>query len=179
MDQIDLLFVLAQIGVGVAGFASLATVIGQAYTRTDPEVNSIRLRGLLHISISVMLLSLLAIALLKIDGLSEEMAWRIASTVALVTAIICGIGVLRRDRTRRRLPGYNRLTMVINFSIMGIVVIELAISALGWSGRHAGSVYTGSLILMLVGCSTAFMLVVTSFLEGAPRKETPPPRTRP
>jgi hypothetical protein len=30
MDQIDLLLVLAGIGVGVAGFASLATVVGQA-----------------------------------------------------------------------------------------------------------------------------------------------------
>jgi hypothetical protein len=31
VDQIDLLLVLAQIGVGVAGFASMATVVGQAY----------------------------------------------------------------------------------------------------------------------------------------------------
>ena len=31
MDQIDLLLALAQIGVGVAGFASLATVLGQAW----------------------------------------------------------------------------------------------------------------------------------------------------
>jgi hypothetical protein len=35
-------------------------------------------------------------------------------------------------------------------------------------------VYTGSLILMLVACSTAFILVVTSFLDAAPRTETPP-----
>ena len=54
MDQSDVLLVLAQIGVTMAGFASLATVVGQGYSKTDPEVNSIRLRGLLHIAIAVM-----------------------------------------------------------------------------------------------------------------------------
>jgi hypothetical protein len=92
MEQIDLLLVLAQIGVGVAGFASLATVVGQA-------------------------------------------------------------------------PGYNKFTMVINFTILGIVVIALAVASLGLAGAYVGSVFVGSVILMLVGCSTAFILVVTSFLD--------------
>jgi hypothetical protein len=93
MDQLDLLLVLAQIGVGVAGFAS---------------------------------------------------------------------------------PGYNRFTMVANFTIMGIVVLDLGISALGYGDRYAGSVYSGSLILMLVGSSTAFFLVVAAFLDPLPRKDSPP-----
>lgn len=174
MDQIDLLLVLAQIGVGVAGFGSLATVVGQAYTTTDPEVNAIRLRGLLHISISVMLLSLVAIALLRVPGLEEALAWRIASIIAFLTTLAISVGVLRRDRTRRRLPGYNKVTMVTNFTLMGIIIVALATAVTGAAGRYIGSVYAGSIILMLVACSTAFVLVVTSFLDPAPRKDTPP-----
>jgi hypothetical protein len=43
-----------------------------------------------------------------------------------------------------------------------------------FAAPYVGNVYTGSLILMLVACSTAFILVVTSFLDAAPRTETPP-----
>lgn len=174
MDQIDLLLVLAQIGVGVAGFASLATVVGQAYTKTDPEVNAIRLRGLLYVSIAVMLLSLAAIALLRVAGLPAEAAWRIASWIALLTAVIIGIGVIKRDRTRRRLPGYNKFTMVTNFTILGTVIVAFAVAALGLTSAHVGSVFVGSIILMLVGCSTAFVLVVTSFLDPVARRVSPP-----
>jgi hypothetical protein len=57
---------------------------------------------------------------------------------------------------------------------MGIVVIALAVAALGFAGAYVGSVFVGCLILMLVGCSTAFILVVTSFLDPVRRKESPP-----
>lgn len=173
MDQIDLLLVLAQIGGAVAGFASLATVVGQSYTTTDPQVNSIRLRGLLHIAIAVMLLSLIAVALLRVNALQAELAWRIASLIAFFTAVITSVGVLRRDRSRRRLPGYNRFTMVINFTIMGVIIAALGTAVTGLAGAHIASLYVGSLILMLVACSTAFMLVVTSFLDSPSRKDTP------
>ncbi len=170
-DQTDILLVLAQIGVGVAGFGSLATVVGQGYSKTDPEVNSIRLRGLLHIAIVVMLLSLAALVLLRIDLLDRQWAWRIASMLALVTAVVTSIGVLKRDRTRRKLAGYNKVTMVTNFTIMGIVVLALAVASAGLAGPLVGSVFVGALVLMLVGCSTAFFLVVTSFLDAASAKK--------
>lgn len=170
MDQSDVLLVLAQIGVTMAGFASLATVVGQAYSKTDPEVNSIRLRGLLHIAIAVMLLSLAAVALLRVEALDKQWSWRIACMVALVVAIVISIGVLRRDRARRRLAGYNKLTMIANFTIMGIVLLALAAASAGLAEEFIDTVFVGSLVLMLVGCSTAFVLVVTSFLDAAPRK---------
>jgi hypothetical protein len=174
MDQIDLLLVLAQIGVGVAGFGSLATVVGQAYTKTDPEVNAIRVRGLLHIAVAAMLLPLVAIALLRVSGLAADVAWRIASVIAFLAALAISVGVLRRDRMRRRLPGYNKVMMVANFTIMGLVIVALGAAVTGLARQYVGSVYAGSIILMLVGASNAFILVVTSFLEPAKSKGLPP-----
>jgi hypothetical protein len=170
MNQIDLLLVLAQIGVGFAGFGSLATVIGQSLTKTDPEVNSIRLRGLIHISISVILLSLVPVALLRVPGLAEEDAWRIASVIAFFAVVAVSVGVLRRDRERRRLPGYNKFSMVTNFTIMAIVVFALGAAVTGLAGLYVGSVYAGSLVLTLVAASTAFALVITSFLDRPPTR---------
>ena len=53
MDQapIDLLLVLAQIGVTAAGFCPLASVVGQTLSTAHPEVNAIRLRGLLKVPV--------------------------------------------------------------------------------------------------------------------------------
>jgi hypothetical protein len=109
---------------------------------------------------------------LRVDGLTTEWAWRIASLIGFFTSVVVCVGALRRDRTRRRLPGYNRFTMVTNFAIMGIVVTALGGGLTGIAGPYVGSIFVGSLILMLVGCSTAFILVVTSFLEPPPRKDS-------
>lgn len=165
MDQIDLLLVLAQVGVTLAGFASLATVVGQATSTDHPEVNAIRLRGLLSVSLSVMFLALIASGLLKVENLAVDLAWRGAAALGFVVALFVGFGVLKRDRKRRKLPGYNKLTMTTNFTILGVVVVALGCAASGVLQTYVGSAFVGALILMLVGASTAFILVVTSFLE--------------
>jgi hypothetical protein len=132
MNQYDILLVLAQIGVGVAGFASLATVVGQAYSKTDPEVNSIRLRGLLHIAIAVMLLSFVALTLLRIEALDRSWAWRIASMIALITAVVVSVGVLRRDRPRRKLRA-NLLMHVILVPLFLAGNLTLIAGLVRWS----------------------------------------------
>jgi hypothetical protein len=165
MEQIDLLLVLAQVGATIAGFASLATVLGQTLSTAHPEVNSIRLRGLLSVSLSVMFLSLIASWSLKIEGLPADTAWHGAAALGFVMALFVGFGVLKRDRARRRLPGYNKLTMTTNFTLLGLVIVLFACAASGITRGHVGSVSVATIILMLVGASTAFILVVTSFLE--------------
>ena len=65
-----------------------------------------------------------------------------------------------------RLPGYNRFTMVTNFSILDIVTIAFGCAASGLAIDFVGSPFVGALILMLVGCATAFILAVTPFLES-------------
>jgi hypothetical protein len=166
MDQVDILLVLAQIAVTVAGFASLASVVGQSLSTAHPEVNSIRLRGLLHGSLAAMFLSIIAVALLRVPGLETVWAWRLASLLGFVIALIVGAGVIKRDHPRRLLPGYNRFTIFTSFGIIGVVTAALGCAATGLAGQYVASVFVCSMILILVGCSTAFVLVVTSFLES-------------
>ena len=165
MEHIDLLLVLAQVGVSLAGFASLATVLGQTLSTAHPEVNAIRLRGLLNISLSVMFLALISSWLLKIGQLSGDTAWRCAGLLGLTMSLFVGFGVLKRDRARRRLPGYNKLMMTTNFTILGLVIVLFACVASGIARGFSGSVFVSTIILMLVGAATSFILVVTSFLE--------------
>ena len=47
MDESDILLTVAEVGVALAGFASLAAILGRRDKHTDPLVNAIRLRGLL------------------------------------------------------------------------------------------------------------------------------------
>ncbi|MEQ9564194.1 MAG: hypothetical protein RLN69_16860 [Woeseiaceae bacterium] len=40
MDEIDILLTIAEIGVALAGFASLAAILGHEGKNTDPLVNA-------------------------------------------------------------------------------------------------------------------------------------------
>lgn len=166
MDQIATLLTIAQIGVTVAGFASLASVVGQTRTSTDPRVNAIRLRGLLNTSLATMLLALVAVLLLAIQGLGSW-AWRGASILGLLCAVPIGWGALKRDRPRRALPGYNKPVAWINYAILGVVVFALAFNGAGLAEPYEMPVFMATLILMLAGCCTLFVLVVVSLLETA------------
>ena len=166
MDPIATLLTIAQIGVTVAGFASLASVVGQTRTSTDPQVNAIRLRGLLNTSLAAMLLALVAVLLLAIPALGSW-AWRGASIVGLLCAVPIGWGALKRDRPRRALPGYNKPVAQTNYAILGAVVFALAFNGAGLAAPYEMPVFLATLILMLVGCSILFILVVVSLLEPA------------
>ena len=164
MDPVATLLTIAQIGVTVAGFASLASVVGQTRTSTDPTVNAIRLRGLLNTSLATMLLALVAVLLLAIPGLGSW-AWRGASIMGLLCSVTIGWGVLKRDRPRRALPGYNKQVARLNFAILVVVVFALAFNGAGLAQPYEMPVFIATLILMLAGCSVLFVLVVVSLLE--------------
>ena len=166
MDPIATLLTIAQIGVTVAGFASLASVVGHTRMSTDPQVNAIRLRGLLNTSLATMLLALFAVLLLAVPALGSW-AWRGASIVGLLCAVPIGLGALKRDRPRRVLPGYNKPVTRINYAVLGVVVFALAFNGTGLAEPYEMPVFLATLILMLVACSILFILVVVSLLETA------------
>lgn len=117
MEHIDLLLTIAEIGVAVAGFAALATVIGQSRRHTDPQVNAIRLRGLMNVPLATMFLALIPAALLRAPSL-EPWACHLSSVAGLLISAIFGWGALKRDRPRRHLPGYNRPVAAANYTIL-------------------------------------------------------------
>ncbi len=68
--------------------------------------------------------------------------------------------------------------LLVLAQIGGVILLSLVPVALlrvpGLTGLYVGSVYAGSIVLALVGASTAFALVVTSFLDKPPPRQTPP-----
>ena len=166
MDAVAILLTIAQVGITLAGFASLASVVGQTRTTTDPRVNAIRLRGLLNVSLAAMLLALAAVLLLAIDDV-QSWVWRGASILGFCCAVSIGWGAYQRDRPRRALPGYNRPVARANFGIMAIVIVAFALNGAGFAGQYEMPVFLAALLLMLAGSSILFILVVVSMLEGA------------
>ncbi len=72
----DFLFVVAEVAVAFAGFASIVAVLGQRTTRDHPLTDAFRLRGLLESSLVVVAFSLLPYVLVRISS-HELSAWRL------------------------------------------------------------------------------------------------------
>ena len=117
MDESDILLTIAEVGVALAGFASLAAVLGRRDKHTDPLVNAIRLRGLLDAGLSAMLLAFIGVLFLKIGGPSNWV-WRAASAFGLLFVSTVGLAAFRREKLRRHLPGFRRVASVIMFSMV-------------------------------------------------------------
>ncbi len=164
MEEIDILLAVAQIGVALAGFAAIATIIGHGYKGTDPRVNSIRLRGLLETALSATLLAFVAVLLLKVEGL-DTWVWRISSIVGLLFIVTVGRAIIKRGMRLRNLPGYNKSVARILFVILSVMLVAFVLSSAGMAGRFGFHVFLGALILMLTTCCIWFVLVIISMLE--------------
>lgn len=117
MDETDILLTVAEIGVALAGFASLAAILGRRYKDTDPLVNAIRLRGLLDAGLSAMLLALIGVLMLQIGG-SEPWVWRAAAVAGIVSVSTIGTAAFRREKLRRHLPGFRKGVSFVMFTMV-------------------------------------------------------------
>ena len=164
MEEIDVLLTVAEIGVALAGFASLATVIGHRYKNTAPLVNALRLRGLLDAGLSAMVLALFAVLLLKIGG-SSAWVWQGSSAAGVCIVATIGWAALRREKLRHHLPGYKKPVAVFVFSLVGVAFVGFALNSVGLTGNYGFQVYFGILCLLLLICCTMFVLVIVSLLS--------------
>jgi hypothetical protein len=176
VDQTEILLSVAEIGVALAGFASLATVLGRRYRHTDPPVNAIRLRGLLDAGLSTMLLALIAVLAMQVGG-EGEWVWRTVALVGLLFVGTIGSAAFRRERLRRHLPGFRRLVSTIMFMLVATAFAGFVLISAGFAGNYGFHIYVGSLCLLLAICCTMFVLVIASLVrpealqEPAPEKE--------
>lgn len=164
MDQTDILLTIAEIGVALAGFASLAAILGRRYKDTDPLVNAIRLRGLLDAGLSAMLLALIGVLMLQIGG-SSRWVWQGSGIAGLVFVATIGTAAFRREKLRRHLPGFKRHLSIIMFLLVSTTFVGFAIVSAGFAGDFGFQVYVGMLCLLLVICCTMFVLVIASLIS--------------
>lgn len=173
MDETDILLTIAEIGVALAGFASLAAILGRRDKDTDPLVNAIRLRGLLDAGLSAMLLALIGVLLLQIGG-SEPWVWRVAAVAGILFVSTIGTAAFRREKLRRHLPGFRRQASFIMFTLVAVAFLGFIFMSTGLAGRYGFHIFFGILCLLLVICSTMFVLVIASLMRAT---QTRPPES--
>ena len=173
MDETDILLTIAEIGVALAGFASLAAILGRRDKDTDPLVNAIRLRGLLDAGLSAMLLALIGVLMLQVGG-SEPWVWRVAAVAGILFVSTIGTAAFRREKLRRHLPGFRRRASFIMFTLVAAAFFGFVFISTGLAGHYGFHVFFGILCLLLVICCTMFVLVIASLMRSTQAGEPPP-----
>ncbi|MBT8079999.1 MAG: hypothetical protein KJO31_15580 [Gammaproteobacteria bacterium] len=173
MEETEILLTVAEIGVALAGFASLAAILGRRHKHTDPLVNAIRLRGLLDAGLSTMLLALIGVLMLEI-GASDDWVWQAAAAVGVVFVSTIGAAAFRREKLRRHLPGFKRITSAIMFTLVATAFAGFAFVAAGFAGQYGFHIFFGILCLLLVICCTMFVLVIASLMNPAEMADPEP-----
>ena len=159
----DLLLVMAEVGVGLAGFASIATVLAHRQEGRAEAAN--RLRVMLVLSLAVVFLALLP-AILNQFGLGLRVAAAIFAAAALFN--LMPFSPLQRGYRATREAGVSWNPFYREF-IRGLGLVPLAcfLVALGLVPEIAGGIYVGSLASVLLVAAIAFARLVLSLIQPA------------
>ena len=171
MRQADLLLTTAQIGMALAGFAGLVTLLGRPSLRADVRLNEIRFRSMVELSLMLVAFSLLPFVPAEL-GLAEATWWRVASAAYSLCALVFVVHSIRRNRASMgRVLIAGAVTTVLLTTCIGQFFV-LALNAVGaFSGAESG-VYFAALFAHFLGASFFFIRL----LYGAfPRQDPPAP----
>jgi len=163
MDGIDSLLTVAEVAVAFAGFATLAGLIRQDPSR-NPELDAVRLRNMVTISLVVVALSFVPVVVLGLAP-SERIGWIVSSVIATVATLASWITTVGRTRLVRHLQGYSRrldrtVRLLGACSLTGWVV-----TSTGLPGSFSYEIYLAALLLGLTTSGVLFGLVVGSLLD--------------
>jgi len=167
LQQADLMLTTAQIGMALAGFASLVTLLRRPTPRSDARLNEIRFRSMMELSITLAAFSLLPFIPAELR-LSESASWRLASSVYSLAALLFLVHSVRRNR---RLTSRVLVAGGVTAALLALCVtvwLALALNGLGaFAGLESG-VYFAALFVHFLGAAFFFIRL----LYGAfPREE--------
>ena len=163
MEQSDTLLTIAEISVALAGFATLASVIGRRQDDASPGLDALRLQVMLEVTLQTAAFALLPLPFM--DAISDPAIWRLASALWVVSAAGTAAYGIHRGRSRADVWG-NRWLTISTFSLLAVGLIVSASNVVGLGGPRAFSLYLGSLVTSLGSSGLLFMAVVGSVLRG-------------
>jgi hypothetical protein len=167
VDGSDALFIVAELAIAIAGFASLAVVIGQRRGRDEPEVDALRLRAMLEASLLVVAASLFPLFPFYANA-SPEAVWRSSSAVLGIAVPLLVILQLRRLNLVREVYRPGRLYAGVQLALAGSASICLWSNAAGvLPGFHQGAYFWG-LFALLSYSSIMFVRLIQSLLGRPP-----------
>ena len=159
MELSENLFVIAQIAVAFAGFASLVAVIGHRRGHDDPSWDAARLEGMLRLSLFTGAFALLPFIPYQ-AGLSQMTTWRLCAGLFAAS----GVGTMLYTIKRlRRVPNIRIATrwglFWMTLSILAQAV--LAAASIGWIPKPAAA-YLFGLYTYLVITGLIFLRLIKS-----------------
>ena len=161
----DLLLTTAEVGIAVAGFAGLASILGRSRTDYNPAVDALRLRLMLELSLLVVAFSLFPFVLAKLGFV--EAAWPLSAAcfAAALAGYLLYTGVrYSRSEVRRMDPRwYMALWGSVTTSSMGILLY----AAVALEAEPASAAYFVSLYTLLVLSGFQFIRLVVSLLGSS------------
>jgi len=161
MEMSENLFVIAQIAVAFAGFASLVAVIGHRRGHDDPKWDAARLEGMLRLSLFTGAFALLPFIPYQ-AGMPQLTTWRFCAGLFAVS----GIGTMLYTIKRLRAVPNIRLVNRWGFFWMGLSVfaqIVLVLASIGWIPKPAAA-YLFGLYTYLVITGLIFLRLIRSLL---------------
>ena len=164
MERSDLLLTTAQIGMALAGFAGLVTLLGHPSPKGDARLNAIRFRSMVELSLALAAFSLLPFLPAEL-GASESGAWRISSGFyAAIAVFFVTHSVVRNRRDLGRVLIYGGVTAALIALCLG-VALALVLNAAGVFHAPAG-VYFASLFTNFLGAAFFFIRLLYAALPA-------------
>ena len=156
-DVPESLSTIAEIGIGLAGFAGIVFAIGYKSQPLDP-LDRMRVIGMLSGSLGVTLVAVLPLVLSDI-GVAEQTVWRTSSAVFAAYMLTSLLYVLHASRSISQLAKSQLHPGVWIFVVSGSFVFALALvgNALGWPGTPSAGPYLAGLYFLLLYSSVQFL----------------------
>ena len=156
VEAADTLLTLAEVSLGLAGFAGIVVVFGRG-PGALPPADSLRLAALVGASFGTLFFSLIPIAL-GFVGVPEPGLWQWSSAIMVVAVVpVHAVGVLRiwqfRDEILEVAPIY--LLVIAAITILANLTAQIC-NALGVGSLPLFGVYLFGLILYLLFAATQF-----------------------
>jgi uncharacterized membrane protein YozB (DUF420 family) len=165
--QSELLLTTAQIGMALAGFAGLVTLLGRPTPRADSRLNEIRFRSMIELSLTLAAFGLLPFVPTEL-GLVESVAWRVSSAVY---ALACASFLLHSARRNRRDMGRVLIVGGVTatlFATCGVLALALGLDAAGALPGLESGVYCGALFFHFLAAAFFFIRLLYGALPGGP-----------
>jgi hypothetical protein len=161
----ELLALQAEIAVGFTGFAALVSAVGTSPSEADVRLDRLRLRNLVEIGVSVVLMAMLPLVLQQSES-GTRWAWSVSSVllISLLVAIILFHGGRNRAARISEFAGYNLLGALTIWAL-GLASVAVLILGLVAPGVIRVEVaYVTALWLMTAVLGIYFIRVASSLL---------------
>lgn len=161
----DILGLLAEIAAAFTGFAALVSAFGSAPSRADQKLDRLRMRNLVEVGVTVVLMATLPLVLFQSDRPSDWV-WTVSSVVLLVAMVTIVFIHASRSRVVRvaEMAGYSRLGELV---IWGLGLSTVGVLVFGLVSPHVISrdlAYLWALWLLTAILGVYFVRIAASLL---------------